>query len=280
MVRARGASRILALAASLAFLYAASCSVASGYYNYVYFTSRNAPFQPIPTRFDLTALPSNTVSYFISNQPPSAMMPGDSYTAIVSQIRSAAAVWSGVSSSALRLTYGGISAVGTPQATPGIDVIFNDDMPAGLLAQTLLTAPSDVSFLATSTAAAPFVPIERSTVQLRSNLTAAVGTTNGQPSYSELFYTTVVHEFGHALGLQHSLVSGAMATSVTRATIKGNPLSADDIAGVSQLYPAGNFLATTGGISGKVTLGGNGVNMASVVALSTSGPASEWRSAP
>jgi hypothetical protein len=241
--------------------------MASGYYNYVFFTSRNAPFQPIPARFDLTQLPGNTVSYFISNQPPAAMMPGDSYVGIVSQIRSAAAVWNGVSSSALRLSYGGISTVGTPQSTPGIDVIFDDDMPAGLLAQTRVTTPADVSFLANGTSS--FVPLLRSTVQLRSNLT----TPFQQASFSELFYTTLVHEFGHSLGLQHSLVSGAMATSVTRATTKGNPLSADDVAAVSLLYPAGSYAASTGSITGTVTLGASGVNLASVVALSTSGAA-------
>ena len=252
--------RSLSLAAGLGAL----CSVASGYYNFVYFAGRNAPFTPIPVKFQV-----NAVSYFISDQPPSVMMPGDSYAGIVSQIRSAAAVWNGVQSSTLRLSYGGVSTVGTPQSAPGIDVVFDDNMPPGLLAQTRVTTPDDVSFLASG--AVGSVPLLRSKVQLRSDLTAVVGAVNGQPSYSELFYTTLVHEFGHALGLQHSLVSGTMATQVTRATTKGNPLAADDIAAVSQLYPTAAYVGSTGSITGRVTLNGGGVNLASVVALSTTG---------
>jgi hypothetical protein len=261
--------RKLGLIAGFTALCSVSCSIAFGYYNFVYFTSRNAPFNPVPVRFDLNALTGGTVSYFISDQPPAALTPGDSYGAIVSQIRSAAAVWNGVSTSSLRLAYGGISAVGAPQTAPGIDVVFNDDMPVGLLAQTRITTPVDV----TPFVGGGFVPLQRSTVQLRSDLTSAVGAVKGQPSYSELFYTTLVHEFGHALGLQHSLTSGAMATYVTRATTKGHPLTPDDVAAVSMLYPAGNFVASTGSINGRVSLGASGVNLASVVALGTNGAA-------
>jgi hypothetical protein len=265
----RKLARCLSLAAGLTALCLMSGSIASGYYNFVYFTSRNAPFTPVPVRFDLNALVGSTVSYFISDQPPSAMMPGDSYAGIVSQIVSAAAVWNGVSTSALRLSYGGVSTVGTPQSTPGIDVVFSQDVPAGLLAYTIVTTPADASPFV----GGGFVPLLRSKVQLRSDLTATVGIVNGQPSYSELFYTTLVHEFGHAQGLQHALVSGAMATQVTRATTKGSPLTADDVAAVSMLYPATGYVSTTGSISGRVTLGSGGVNLASVVALSTNGTA-------
>src|SRR5207249_1866364 len=94
-----------------------------------------------------------------------------------------------------------------------------------------------------------------------------------QASYYDSFFLTAVHEFGHALGLQHTLTSGVMSTAVTRATTKAAPLSPDDVAGISALYPAGAFLAEMGSITGRVTLGGGGVNLASVVALSTSGVA-------
>lgn len=64
-----------------------------------------------------------------------------------------------------------------------------------------------------------------------------------------------------------------MSTQITRATSKASPLAADDIAGISLLYPARNFLSLTGTITGRVTLGGNGVGMASVTAIPPSGPA-------
>jgi len=75
------------------------------------------------------------------------------------------------------------------------------------------------------------------------------------------------------LGLQHTLASSVMSTYNTSASSKANPLGADDIAGISLLYPAGNYLSTVGSISGKVTLNGKAVNLASVVAISPSNPA-------
>ncbi|MBV9401725.1 MAG: matrixin family metalloprotease [Bryobacterales bacterium] len=244
----------------------AGSSLASAYYNWTYFAGHSAPFNPVHASFDLNALPNGTVSYFISDQPPSPLMPGDSFQAVVSQIRAAADVWNQVPTSALRVAFGGISTIGaTQQATPGIDIVFDDNLPPGLLAQTRPTVPSDLSFVANGAA---FVPILRSRVQFRRDLTA-----NNQFSGGDAFFLTAVHEIGHALGLQHTLTSAVMSTAVTRATTKAAPLAADDIAGISNLYPAGGFAASTGSISGTVALNGNGVNLASVVALSTSGVA-------
>ena len=112
------------------------------------------------------------------------------------------------------------------------------------------------------------MPILRSKLQLRSDLTV-----KHQASYSDAFFLTMVHEFGHTLGLQHSTVSATMSTSTTRATTKARPLAPDDIAGISMLYPAAGFAATTGSITGQVLLNGKAVNMASVVALSVNGTA-------
>ncbi len=64
-----------------------------------------------------------------------------------------------------------------------------------------------------------------------------------------------------------------MSTITTSASTKANPLGADDIAGISLLYPAGNYLSTVGSISGTVTMNGQGVNLASVVVISPSNPA-------
>jgi len=102
-------------------------------------------------------------------------------------------VWNGVASSALRLRFGGFSTVGLAQNTPGIDIVFDEDMPPGLLAQTTPTFPSDLSFLSDKNTS--FVPIRRSRVQLRRDLTAP---SRVQFGYSDAFFTTVVHELGHA----------------------------------------------------------------------------------
>ena len=78
---------------------------------------------------------------------------------------------------------------------------------------------------------------------------------------------TLVHEFGHTLGLQHTLTSSVMSTQVTSTSSRATPLGADDIAAISLLYPADGYLASVGSISGRVTMNGNGVNLASVVAI-------------
>jgi uncharacterized protein (TIGR03437 family) len=257
------AKRILSLAISLA----AMSSLASGYYHWIYFANRTGPFNPVPLRFDLNALPGGTVNYIISDQSPGPLVPGDSLTAIVSEIEAAANVWNGVTSSALRVQFGGIGPVGAPQSTPGIDVVFDDNMPPGILAQTKPTTVDDVSFVSNG---AQFVPILRSRVQFRRDL---ADSNPPQASFYDWVFTTMVHEFGHALGLQHTMTSGVMSTIVTRATTKAAPLSPDDVAGISVLYPAGGFPANMGSITGQVTLAGRGVNLASVVALSASGVA-------
>jgi len=83
----------------------------------------------------------------------------------------------------------------------------------------------------------------------------------------------MVHEFGHTLGLQHTFTSAVMSTAVTSAATKAAPLAVDDIAGISVLYPTDGYSFTVGSISGRVTVNGSGVSLASVVALSLGSPA-------
>ncbi len=195
------------------------------------------------------------------------MYPGDSMTAIISQMSAAAQVWNNVPTSNLRLAYGGFYNPGTTESAPGIQIEFSDDIPPGLLA---LSIPTVVGGFA-SAPSGTFLPIYLSVMQLPSDYSNA--TYFGGPSYSESFFVTLVHEFGHTLGLQHTLTSSVMSTLTTSASSKASPLGNDDIAGVSLLYPTSDYLASVGSISGTVQMNGTGLNLASVVAISPSNQA-------
>jgi Matrixin/IPT/TIG domain len=258
-------SRVAVLAA--AFVFASS---GSAYYHYVSFNSRSAPFNPIVAKFDLNALNNNTVPFFISNQGATVMYPGDSLQAMVSQIRAAADVWNSVGTSQIRLAYGGLASSGASKLAPGIDVEFSDDIAPGILA---LGGPESMDGQVAGPNG-PFVPIRRSLLRLRRDMGAELNVYGAQAaSFSEMFFVTVVHEFGHTLGLQHTLTSSVMSTLVTSTATKSQPLGMDDIAGISLLYPTTDYLASVGSISGRVTLNGTGVNLASLVAISASSPA-------
>ena len=247
---------------------------AAAYYHYVHYLNSSSPYTVAFEKFDLNALPDKTVTFFVSDVGPTSYTGSDSFPSVLGQIRNATQVWNAVASSDLRVGFGGLQAPATPQSVPAAEIVF-EDLPPGVLAFAGHAVP--VSGLATAADGTQFVPIVSSTVHLNINLTQQSGAVNSEgytgPSYSELFFTVLVHEIGHALGLQHTFTSATMSTAVSRATNRARPLDADDIAGISQLYPRGGFPAGYGTITGQVTMGGQGVHLASVVAILPNGSA-------
>ena len=242
--------------ARLAAMVLALGTPAQAYYHYVHYLTggRTGPFSIQQEKFNIPA--GGTVSFFVSDDGPAVYAPGDSFGSLLGQVKQALAAWDSVSSPNLHVKFGGLETDGQISTAPGGDVVFQD-LPPGLYGMGGPTSSGTT--------------IVRGTVILADNTNAGYGV---GPSYLEGYFTTAVHEVGHALGLQHTWTGSAMSQDVLRNTSRAKPFDADDVAAINVLYGATGWQNNFGTISGTVRFAtGAPVTLASVVAISPTGAA-------
>jgi len=207
------------------------------------------------------------VRYFISDRGAS----GVSAAELRGAVERAAATWSQVDSALVRFEFQGMTSA-VPDVVDGRTTIGFLDRPD--LEQVL----GATSFMIDTTNGA----IVESDIFFNSRFAWSVAA-SGTPGRVDL-ESIALHELGHLLGLSHSAIGETERTgsgnrrvtasgsvmfpiAMSSGTIAERVLHADDIAGMSDLYPAPSVVDGTGSIVGRVTKNGQGVVGAHVIAF-------------
>jgi hypothetical protein len=210
--------------------------------------------------------PQMPIRYFVTDRG----VPGVSSTQFQQAVSRAFATWDAVSAAQVSSTFVGFT-LADPRQGDGATVIGFQNRPE--LDRTL----GATSFMVDTTNGS----IIEADIFLNSTFPWSVAS-GGETNAFDV-ESIALHEIGHLHGLAHSAMGETELRSGGRRVIAaesvmfpiafspGNisdrTLRADDIAGISDIYPAASFTRDTGSISGKVTKGGQGVLGAHIVAF-------------
>jgi hypothetical protein len=208
------------------------------------------------------------VRYFVSSR---SAIPGVSVDDFQAAVGRAFAQWQAVPTSAIAYQFAGLTA-GLPGEEDGLSTLGFRNRPE------LDRVLASTNFLVDISSGA----LLESDIFFNSSFSWSTAPA-GELGRFDL-ESIALHEIGHLSGLGHSAlgetelregggrrVLGAEAVMFPIAfgsgTIAGRTLKADDIAGISDLYPDGDFTASTGSISGTVTKDGQPIFGAHIVAF-------------
>jgi hypothetical protein len=210
--------------------------------------------------------PAGAVRYFVNDQGGGGVSPTDFQAAVARAFKT----WESVPTASISYQFAGFTS-SRPGDDDGVSTLgfLNEPALDRVLAST--------SFLVDDVTGA----LLESDIFFNSAFTWSVAQDGERGKWD--VETIAVHEIGHFSGLGHSAIgeteivngnrrvlsTGAVMFPIALGTgdTSGRRLDADDVAGISDLYPDGGFDGATGSISGRVTKNGKGVFGAHVVAF-------------
>ena len=197
-------------------------------------------------------------------------VPGVTATQFQQAANAAFATWEAVPAATVAFQFGGFTSAAPSDDNDGLSVLGFESHPE--MDRTLAATGFTIDIITGN--------ITESDIFFN---TAFEWSTSGAATAFDL-QSVATHEIGHFIGLGHSAVGetemqaggsrrvlGAASVmfpiAFSRGVTADRDLQPDDVAGVSSLYPAGDFAQTTGQIQGRVRLGGRGVFAAHVEAF-------------